>query len=52
MYEIKTRNEKVKKELERYVSMRMGIKNKLDRLKQNPRKEGGAHPLHGKLAGK
>ena len=30
----------------------MGIKDKLERLKQNPRKEIGAHPLHGKLTGK
>ena len=52
MYEIKTRNEKVKAELERYLFERMGIKDKLERLKQNPRKEIGAHPLHGKLTGK
>jgi len=52
MYEIKTRNEKIRRELERYASMMPGIKDKIERLKQNPRKEIGAHPLHGKLAGK
>jgi addiction module RelE/StbE family toxin len=52
MYEIKTRNEKIKKEIEEYISIRDGIIKKLNRLKENPRKEIGAHPLHGKLVGK
>ena len=52
MYEIKTRNKNVKKELERYISIKPAIKDKLQRLCQNPRKECGAHPLHGRLAGK
>jgi len=52
MYSIETFNKKVQKELEEYVSSRIGIKNKLKRLEVNPRKENGAHPLHGKLAGK
>ena len=52
MYEIKTRNKNVKKEIERYISIRPAIKEKLFRLSQNPWKECGAHPLHGRLAGK
>ncbi len=46
------RNEKVKKELGKYISARDGIDKKLGRLKENPRKESGAHPLYGRLAGK
>mgnify|MGYP001558538204 CR=1 FL=1 len=52
MYEIKTRNKNVKKELEGYISIRPVIKDKLQRLMQNPRKECSAHPLRGRLAGK
>ena len=52
MYEIVTRNQKVKQKLGDYISMRPGIKERLNRLKQNPRRECGAHPLHGRLSGK
>ena len=52
MYEITTRNKNIEKRLEEYFNMRRGIKEKLIRLKENPRKEIGAHPLHGKLIGK
>lgn len=52
MYEIKTRNKNVKKKIDNYLLMRKGIKEKLQRLKENPRREIGAHPLHGKLIGK
>ena len=52
MYEIKTRNKNVKKKIENYLIMRKGIKEKLQRLKENPSREIGAHPLHGKLIGK
>ncbi|MEK6842788.1 MAG: type II toxin-antitoxin system mRNA interferase toxin, RelE/StbE family [Nanoarchaeota archaeon] len=52
MYEITTRNKKIKEELEKYISIREGISDKLKRLKENPRREIGAHPLHGKLKGK
>ncbi len=31
------------------MSFRQDIKNKLQKLKQNPRREIGAHPLFGKL---
>lgn len=51
-YEIFTANSKTKKLLRKYISLNPKIKNKLDRLKQNPRKEIGAHPLYGKLKGK
>ncbi len=51
-YEIFTANSKTEKLLIKYISQNPKIKNKLDRLKQNPRKEIGAHPLHGKLKGK
>lgn len=52
MYEIKTRNKNVKKKLEDYISRNESIKDKLERLRQNPRVNAGAHPLHGKLKGK
>ncbi len=52
MYKIFISNKKVKKKLNRYISERRDIPSKLDRLKTNPRKECGAHPLHGKLKGK
>ncbi len=42
MYEIKTRNEKIKKKLEKYIFMREGISKKFKRLKENPRKGIGA----------
>ncbi|MEK6817277.1 MAG: type II toxin-antitoxin system mRNA interferase toxin, RelE/StbE family [Nanoarchaeota archaeon] len=52
MYELKTRNKKVEKKLKEYINLRKGIKDKLDRLRQNPRRECGAHQLHGILKGK
>jgi len=52
MYEITTRNKNIEKRLEECFNMRRGIREKLIRLKENPRKEIGAHPLHGKLIGK
>jgi len=52
MYKIMTRNRRVKKELESYISLRSGIKDKIRRLKENPRRESGAHSLGGKLKGK
>jgi len=52
MYEIMTRNKKVEKRLNDYINQRHDILNKLKRLKINPRKECGAHPLYGKLKGK
>jgi addiction module RelE/StbE family toxin len=52
MYEIKTKNKKVEKRLRYYIDMRRDIIDKLRRLKINPRRECGAHPLHGDLFGK
>lgn len=52
MYEIYFAHSKAEKILEEFLKERNDIKNKLLRLKQNPRKEIGAHPLHGKLSGK
>ena len=43
---------KTEKRLKEYISLRGDIKDKLDRLKENPRNANGAHPLHGKLKGK
>ncbi|MBI3026740.1 type II toxin-antitoxin system mRNA interferase toxin, RelE/StbE family [Candidatus Woesearchaeota archaeon] len=52
MYEIYTANNKTEKLLQHYVKERQAIAAKLQRLKQSPRTEIGAHPLHGRLAGK
>lgn len=52
MYELHTRNKKVEKKLKEYLALRPSIRDKLERLKQNPRRECGAHPLHGVLKGK
>ncbi|PIO08754.1 hypothetical protein COU59_00250 [Candidatus Pacearchaeota archaeon CG10_big_fil_rev_8_21_14_0_10_34_12] len=52
MYEIATRNTKIKKEIEKHISTIKSINEKLNRLKKNPRKEIGAHTLHGRLKGK
>ena len=52
MYEITTANSKVERKLREYVLLRKDIPGKLERLKENPRKANGAHPLHGELKGK
>jgi addiction module RelE/StbE family toxin len=52
LYDIHTANAKAEKRLMKAVTMRRDIRSKLDRLRKNPRKEVGAHPLHGRLAGK
>jgi len=52
MYRIFTANSKTEKKLQEYISSRDDIKEKLDKLKLEPRKANGAHPLHGKLEGK
>jgi len=52
MYNIFTANSKTEKRLLEYISLRADIKEKLEKLKFNPRKEAGAHPLYGKLTGK
>ena len=52
MYKIYVANNKTEKLLEHYINERQDIIGKLQRLKQSPRTEVGAHPLHGRLAGK
>ena len=52
MYEIYTANNKTEKLLQHYIKERQDVKGKLQRLKQSPRTEIGAHPLHGRLEGK
>lgn len=52
MYDIYVANNKTEKRLQELVRLRSDITAKLDRLKLNPRTEAGAHPLHGRLAGK
>ena len=52
MYKLFVANSKTERLLNKYIKLRQDIKNKLDKLKENPRKANGAHPLHGKLKGK
>ena len=52
MYEIHTINSKTEKKLREYVESRGDIKNKLEKLKENPHKANGAHRLHGRFEGK
>ena len=52
MYRIFTANSKTEKILQECISLRNYIKEKLDKLKLEPRRANGAHPLHGKLKGK
>lgn len=52
MYKIFTANKKVERALEKYIKLRRDTLDKLKRLKENPRRGIGAHPLHGRLAGK
>lgn len=52
MYKIFTANSKTEKRLQEYISLRQDIRDKLEKLKIEPRKTNGAHPLHGKLDGK
>ena len=52
MYTISNSNKKTERKLEEYILQRQDIPAKLDRLKEDPRKECGAHPLKGPLKGK
>ncbi|MBI2207957.1 type II toxin-antitoxin system mRNA interferase toxin, RelE/StbE family [Candidatus Woesearchaeota archaeon] len=52
MYEIYIANNKTEKLLKHYIKERQDIATKLQRLRHSPRTEIGAHPLHGRLAGK
>lgn len=52
MYSLFTANSKTEKILQEYISTRNDIREKVDKLKENPYKANGAHKLHGKLKGK
>jgi len=52
MYKLFTANSKTEKRIREYLSARQDIKEKLDKLKIEPRKANGAHPLHGRFEGK
>ncbi len=52
MYKLFSANSKTEKRLNEYISLRADIKEKLEKLKLDPRRTNGAHPLHGRLAGK
>lgn len=51
-YKIFMANSRTEKILKKYLEERNDLKNKLNKLKENPKKFIGAHPLHGKLKGK
>jgi addiction module RelE/StbE family toxin len=52
MYSIYIANSKTDKRLREYISLRQDIMEKLERLKQEPRRANDAHLLHGRLEGK
>jgi addiction module RelE/StbE family toxin len=52
MYEIYVANSKTEKILRKNILINPKIKNKLDRLKENPTRVLNAHIPHGKLKGK
>jgi len=52
MYKLFTANSKTEKRLKEFMSLRLYLKEKLDKLKIEPRRANGAHPLHGRLEGK
>ena len=52
MYEVHPANSKVEKVLLNLIKQRKDIAEKLKRLAEEPRRNVGAHPLHGRLAGK
>ena len=52
MYEVYASNSKTEKRINNYISAREDIRNKIIRLKDEPRRANGAHPLRGKLQGK
>lgn len=51
-YTLSTINSKTEKILSGYIATREDIKEKLDKLKEDPRRTNGAHSPHGKLQGK
>ena len=49
MYKFTTRSKKAEKQFYEVINLRNDIKEKLQRLKNNPRRELDAHKLKGKL---
>lgn len=52
MYKIFTANTKTERRLKKFLFLRADIREKLNKLKVDPRRANGAHPLHGRLDGK
>ena len=52
MYKITTRSKKAERQYYEILNSREGISEKLEKLKENPRRELDAHKLKGKLEGK
>ena len=52
MYKIFIANRKTERKLIEYMRIRKDIKEKLQKLRTNPREDIGAHPLHGRLDSK
>ena len=52
MYKLTTRSKKAEKQFYKFLYSRQGINEKLEKLKEDPRKELDAHKLKGKLKGK
>ena len=51
MYEIVTKSKNAEKQYYEVIYSREGISSKLEKLKENPRRELDAHKLKGKLEG-
>ena len=52
MHKTRTANTWVEKRLRKYIRLRPSITAQLDRLRGNPKKALGDHPVRGRLAGK
>jgi len=51
MYDIETSTSKIEKRLQKVIEQIPSIKQKLERLRETPRKAINAHPLHGEFQG-
>lgn len=52
MYDFTTRSKKAEKQFYEVLDLRNDVRDKLQRLKNDPRRELDAHKLKGKLSGK
>ena len=52
MYKFATRSKKAEKQFYEFVNLRKSVSEKLEKLKEDPRKHLDAHKLKGKLEGK